>query len=191
MPRKAKPIADRFWSKVDRRGPDDCWLYTGHLFAGSGYGSFCLPTGKTSGKSVGAHRLAYELSKGPIPQGLMVLHSCDVKQCCNPAHLRVGDGFDNMRDKAARGRQGKGFKKPRFTGALNNAAKLTEADVREILAHAESSRLAAIRFGVSKSNIKSIRSGNSWKHLHTKMAVSPACGADVSATTVAVTVEPT
>ena len=188
MPRKPKPIAERFWKFVDRSGPDECWLYRG---SGAKYGMFCLPTGKSSGRQVGAHRIAYELSRGPIPPGLFVLHSCDVPRCCNPAHLRTGDAFDNMRDKVERLRYGRGYKRPRFTGEKNNAAKLTEAQARAILSSHESSRILAARYGVSKSNIKSIRHGQSWKFLHTSTAVSPADGADVSATTVSVTVEPT
>lgn len=78
-----RPIAERFWPKVDRDGPGGCWLWT----AGTvhGYGSFAMP-GMEGGKAR-AHRVAYEMLVGPIPEGLVLDHLCEVKACVNPAHL--------------------------------------------------------------------------------------------------------
>jgi hypothetical protein len=64
-----------------------------------GYGAM-----RWRGRTVGAHRVAYELTHGPIPTGAVIRHSCDVTNCCNPAHLLTGTLADNMRDAADRQR---------------------------------------------------------------------------------------
>lgn len=90
---------EQFWSKVDKSGgPDACWLWTGSMTV-AGYGRY---------NRTYAHRLAHELSIGPIPDGLLVCHHCDNKPCVNPAHLYVGTVADNNRDAMERGQ----WKKP-------------------------------------------------------------------------------
>ncbi len=75
----------RFWSKVDKSGgPDACWPWTASLSQGTGYGAASF-----NGKRAGAHRIAYELSKGPIPEGLTIDHLCRKRDCINPAHLEA------------------------------------------------------------------------------------------------------
>lgn len=88
---------ERFWAKVDRRGPDECWEWRGHV-GSNGYGR--TPFKGTPKQS---HRIAFEIANGrePYPFGL---HSCDNPICCNPAHIWEGDHADNMRDKAKKGR---------------------------------------------------------------------------------------
>lgn len=73
--------ADRFWAKVDASG--DCWLWLGSVHR-TGYGSFWSPDEQ---RVVGAHRFAYELLVGPIPEGLQIDHLCRVRRCVNPDHL--------------------------------------------------------------------------------------------------------
>jgi hypothetical protein len=94
---KDDPLVRRFWAKVDRRGERDCWPW----LAGTNgrYGKLSVPTGRRPSKPVYAHRLAYELTFGPIPPGQVVHHICRVTLCCNPTHLRVGSQAENvMRD---------------------------------------------------------------------------------------------
>lgn len=98
----------RFWGKVDKRGPKECWPWTATKLP-QGYGIVSSAgIGKRLKKPypVGAHRVAYWLTHGgdfPVDP-VCVLHSCDNPSCCNPAHLRLGDRQENSDDKMRRGR---------------------------------------------------------------------------------------
>lgn len=81
--RVKKTAEERFWSKVDKNGPEGCWLWTDHL-GRQGYADFWVPP-----RPVKAHRFAYELLVGPIPEGLVIDHLCSVRHCVNPAHLEA------------------------------------------------------------------------------------------------------
>ncbi|WP_366001547.1 HNH endonuclease signature motif containing protein [Sphingomonas sp.] len=105
MPGRHKPekVATRFWAKVDRRpgqGPrGTCWNWSAAV-GSRGYGNF----GWKAGRSVNAHKAAYLLTKGDVPDGMVVMHSCDNRRCCNPAHLSVGTYSDNTQDGIRKGR---------------------------------------------------------------------------------------
>ena len=81
-------VSDRFWAKV--RKTDTCWLWTAYI-SPNGYGRI-----KVNGKNVSAHRMAYELVKGPIPKGLQIDHLCRVKHCVNPNHLEAVTCRENL-----------------------------------------------------------------------------------------------
>jgi hypothetical protein len=102
MRQPTKRDAERFWSKVDKtpgHGPHgDCWVWTAGLRT-CGYGAFYL-----AGSYCRAHRVAFRLCIGNPSPGLFVMHTCDVRRCCNPAHLRLGTAADNVRDAYAKGR---------------------------------------------------------------------------------------
>lgn len=93
-------IYDRFWSKVDKGGPDDCWNWK--AATSGGYGTFSL--GYEHFNERKAHRISYTLQNGSIPKGMVVMHTCDNTRCVNPNHLKVGTNFDNMRDMVSKGR---------------------------------------------------------------------------------------
>jgi hypothetical protein len=98
--RRRIPLEDRFWPKVNKRGPDECWEWNG-CTKPFGYGFISR---RPSGNSELAHRVSWELANGPIPDGLYVLHRCDNPPCVNPNHLFLGDYGDNARDRAAKKR---------------------------------------------------------------------------------------
>ena len=117
---KPLTVEQRFWSNVRRRADDECWPWkdspdTTH------YGMISVESHATK-----AHRLAWQLLRGPIPDGLQVLHSCDNPPCCNPAHLFLGTPKINDADKRAKGRA------PSCRGEQNGHAQLTWEDVEQI-----------------------------------------------------------
>ena len=115
-------IEERFWANV-QRGPDsECWPWTGYTDT-CGYGMISV-----KGERTKAHRLAWRLLQGPIPDGAPVLHHCDNPPCCNPACLFLGDPLTNDADKRAKGRA------PRQDGEHNGKARLTWEIVDEMRA---------------------------------------------------------
>lgn len=115
----------RFWSKVNIKGPYDCWDWTGSLYGGSGgYGGFKL----AAYTKKRAHRVAYEIANGPIPDGMFVCHSCDRPACCNPKHLWLGTAAENNLDRTLKGRTVFGNQ----SGEANGAARLTAPQVAYI-----------------------------------------------------------
>lgn len=105
-----------------------------------------------------APRASYTLYVGPIPDGLLVLHKCDVPACVNPQHLFLGTMADNVRDMWAKGRQ----KTPGAQGERNSHAKLTKDLVLKIKNDPRSYRILAAEFGVFRSNIAHIKKGRTW-----------------------------
>lgn len=150
----SRPVTpEQFWARV-RIGPvSECWLWTGSRHP-QGYGQF-----SRGGKTTRASRHAWELTHGPVPSGLWVLHHCDNPPCCNPAHLFLGTVRDNTNDKVAKGRHAR--------GESSGAAMLTEDQVQEIrslsAAGARQIELAGI-YGVHQGTISSIVRGRIWKH---------------------------
>jgi len=146
---------ERFLNKVSPEPMSGCWIWTGSCFR-LGYGSV-----RFEGKTRSAHRLAWELLRGPIPEGLNVLHKCDVPSCVNPDHLFAGTHQENMQDKAAKGR----CNLP--NGENNPMAKLTEDNVREIrekYVWGVGVHLAR-KFGVHRSIITDVVKGKTWRRV--------------------------
>lgn len=135
-----------------------CWIWTG---AWRRARQDFLPYGvlRAGPQTKYAHRAFYEELVGPIPHGLFVCHKCDTPQCVNPAHLYLGDGFQNMADMDRRGRG-------RFRGERSGHAILTESQVREIHADQRTARQIAAAYGVSPTTIGGIKNGRIWKHLN-------------------------
>jgi len=144
-------FAGRFWARVARGEPDACWPWRGEL--SDGYGAL-----KRLGKRVKAHATAYRLLVGD-PGGLHVLHHCDNRACCNPAHLFTGTNLANVEDKVAKGRQ------HRLPGEANGRAKLTAEDVQYIRASSEPPEVLAVRHGVTYQCIRSIQDRITWRHV--------------------------
>lgn len=130
-----------------------CWLWIGAR-SKNGYG--------TSYPNILAHRESYERHVGPIPDGLFVCHTCDVRSCVNPAHLFLGTSAENTEDCVSKLRHA--------FGEANGHSKLTERDVMEIIRSDESKASLARRYGVTPGMIGHIRKGRAWKHLSRKGA---------------------
>lgn len=128
-----------------------CWLWTGSLLS-NGYGSF--------GRRGRAHRASYEAHVGPIPDGLFVLHKCDVRCCVNPNHLWVGTNTDNARDRSRKGRGSKGHTRAiRSFGEVNAFAKLANEQANDIRNSKEPSGALAAKYNVSREHVWRIRKG--------------------------------
>jgi len=155
---------DRFWSHVDRRGPDDCWEWQlGRDVRGYG---FVKITESVNGRDqYFAHRVAYFLGHGEFPSELGVLHRCDNPPCCNPAHLFVGTQLDNVRDMYEKGRQNRPYGDRIWT------TKLTEEDVRAIRSRYRRGvrgcgvEAIARDYGVHHVTINAIVQRRTWKHV--------------------------
>ena len=147
----------RFWSKVDKNGPNGCWLWTS-VRSRHGYGTW-LRTFRGEKRTFThlAHRLAYELTHGEFDKKLCVCHRCDNPPCVNPAHLFLGTQTENMRDAARKGRCNPG------------PTKLTEEHVKSILAqYAQggiSQRELAEAFGVTQQYVCKLLNGQRRKFI--------------------------
>lgn len=103
----AKPPFQRF-HELFSVAQNGCWEWTGHI-GSNGYGQI-----KAFGRMVSAHVFAFTLYKGPVPDKLQVLHSCDNKRCVNPYHLSAGTHQRNMQEAAERGRMCAGSRHPHY-----------------------------------------------------------------------------
>jgi hypothetical protein len=120
-------LVAKFWEKVDRRGPNECWLWTGNTNK-TGYGRHYR--NKTEFHS--AHRFSYELHHGPIEghvpgdpeREICVLHRCDTPRCVNPSHLFLGSDKDNIRDCIAKGRTAWQRARSNMVAACNKAMRV-------------------------------------------------------------------
>lgn len=149
----AVPILERFKNKIAVCSMSGCWLWNGVL-RNDGY----APIG-IGRKTFLAHRISWELFKGTIPQGLCVLHRCDVKNCVNPDHLFTGTVADNNNDRMMKGRS-----RP-AKGEQSGAAKLSNETVLFIRQSADSNASLARKFGVSAAIISYARHRKTWKHI--------------------------
>lgn len=150
--KKRLPPQQRFEASIFR-SPDGCWYWTkGRTILG--YGLFY-----TNGRCYQASRYSFELFKGPIPNGLWVLHKCDNPPCVNPEHLFLGTPKDNSDDMMSKGRH------TAKVGIDHGGAKLTEEQVLQILHDSDTASKVASKHGITGATVFDIKSGRSWTHL--------------------------
>lgn len=138
----------RFHGKYQRS--EGCWLWTAGRYQ-SGYGQFCVERRYGCPQiNTQAHRVAYVLAKGDIPQGQVVMHTCDTPACVNPSHLILGDQAENVRDAAGKGH---------YSGSRPSMQKITDAQVLDIRQSTEASVRLAKQYGVTLTTISLIRRG--------------------------------
>jgi hypothetical protein len=151
MTTRGLPLQERFDMYVSPEPNTGCYLWMGFGDHG-GYGCFAIDS-----SPVKAHRVSYELACGPIPEGLHVLHKCDVRCCVNPDHLFLGTNDDNVKDKVAKGRQAR----DRSMGKV----KLTPEQVHAIRRESGTHRLIGLKYGIGRSQVRRIQLGEAWAHL--------------------------
>lgn len=139
----------RFWSLIDRGEPDACWPWKPTQVT-RGYGKFWDRGLK---QRHAAHRLAWMLTSGEIPAGMLCCHRCDNPPCCNPAHIFLGTHLDNAADSV---------RKERHSAHLT-AAQAIEA--RKLYAEYWSCERLGERFGVAVAIVRAVIDGKTWKHL--------------------------
>lgn len=161
-----------FWRKVDVRGDDECWEWTGCKNK-QGYGNFYI-----NRKLLRPHRFSWIIHFGDIPQGegyhgICVCHKCDNPGCVNPRHLWLGTNMDNQVDSIKKGRHGHGhgknYKKPNLSGEKNHQHKLTETEVLEIRDIYSTGlyyqKTLALKYNVWQSTIWAIVNRKRWAHI--------------------------
>src|SRR3989304_7863892 len=156
---RGKVGSEAFWSKVDVRAPHECWQWLGSVQwqkngRKGGYGH--------SGSRL-AHRRAWAIANGPIPDKLCVLHRCDNPGCCNPDHLFLGSLLDNNRDMIAKGR----FKHSRHIGTANGRSKLRDHDVlelRRLFSLGMRQYQLAKMFRITRTQVSTIRHRKQWRN---------------------------
>jgi len=149
-----------FWEKVEQKGPDDCWNWTGAI-TGTGYGNFCIG----NKRFVPAHRYAFVYKhQRPIKDGLNICHHCDNPKCCNPNHLFEGDQSTNINDMVSKGRYVVGD----HNGERNGRSKIKEDDVIRIKNLSMSGltcRAIAKVIPLSYGQIARIIRGSCWRNI--------------------------
>jgi len=156
MPSRTKPIpqltaeeAERFWSKIDRRGEDDRWEWR-RSTNNKGYGRIRIRR-----QCYLAHRLAYALTLGD-PGEMVVCHTCDNPLCCNPRHHWLGTQAENAADMVAKGLSA--------SAENHSQAKLTAAAIQVIRESRDYHRNIARQHGISLTAVHLIKSGAHWSH---------------------------
>jgi hypothetical protein len=152
--RETRALRERFLEKI--RKTENCWEWTAAKNS-DGYGII----GVGGHGTVRAHRLAYKLFVGPIPEGKQVLHRCDNPGCINPSHLWIGMDADNQADSVAKGRHAR--------GESHGRSKLSWSQVQEIRSqyqrgsHEFGSYALARHYGISRREIRDVVRGQSWR----------------------------
>lgn len=172
-----------FWSHVQIGEPDQCWPWNGSTTPVGNRNNDLYGRASVKGRLVLAHRCAYEFTKGAVPDGLVVRHTCDTFLCCNPHHLIPGTSQQNMQDAVERGRipwgDDSSFRRhpeaiPR--GEASGSAKLTGIDILTMLLMHDAgigpAPFLAWLFEVSEPQVNLILNGRSWSHFNNHLAIS-------------------
>ena len=143
-----------FWDRVKIAfAPGKCWAYTGSIEP-NGYLRHVMIDKHGSKMRVLVHRLSYALSRGPIPAGMYVCHTCDNRYCVRPDHLFLGSPQDNTDDMVRKGR------KP--VGNAIAASKLTPELARLVFKSTDSLAVTASKLGISKKLVLNIKARRAW-----------------------------
>lgn len=157
---------DKFLDLIDKESNPPHWMWGGAISKTSGYGvsRYASNQGQTS-----AHRAIYEYYIGPIPNGLNVLHRCDIKLCVNPDCLFLGTQSDNINDSVRKNRFRMNGVNTNQKGQCNNASKYTETQIMEVIQYLRDGRLTQRKIasitGVHFGTVNDIKMKKRWTHL--------------------------
>lgn len=169
IPNLSSADLHRFWSKIERKSPDECWPWKAHRSKTKNgeYGLFDV-----ADESFNSHRIAYFIATGIDPGDLLVCHSCDNPPCCNPSHLFAGTCADNSADMASKGRSLRGrlhaHPENMARGERHHNSKLTSDEVlriRSMAADGIPKRAIARQFHVSQPLVQMIVARKWWRHI--------------------------
>lgn len=165
--RRVKTLEERLWAKVDKtpgQGPNgDCWEWRGYIHKKNGYG-YLAKTNSLADGMISSNRAAYTVSKGEIPDGLWILHTCDNRPCCNPDHLWAGTPKENTQDMIAKGRRRKADQVAKGEDVL--LSTLTEEMVRAMRAEPPMTfKALGEKYGVSAGTANKVILRQTWKHI--------------------------
>lgn len=156
-----------FWSKVLKQPGGGCWTWTGNL-SPRGYGNFKPGSSHINIKVWRAHRFAWRITFGEIPDGMLICHHCDNPTCVNPSHLFLGTSKDNAKDRESKGRGARPGNYRRTVSRLGKLATLTLEQVESIrdLYHGRGKGMSqfklAKQFGVCQQSISNIIHRKTW-----------------------------
>lgn len=151
-----RTTAQEQFNQKTHRDENDCLLWTGARYNGR-YGRIWF-----GGKDQLAHRVAYEMAYGPIPEGMLVCHTCDVETCVEPSHLFLGTPQDNMTDKVKKKRH----RSPK--GVDHGMSRLNETDVLSIFHDSRPQQVIADSYHINRSLVSMIKTGKRWSHVTSK-----------------------
>ncbi len=162
-------IYDKEWleSRIEKMD-SGCWEWNrsrrATIKGKKGYGLVGInDPSKHNRTSTGAHRIAWKIFKGPIPEGLMVLHKCDNRPCCNPDHLFLGTNQDNMDDMVKKGRSAR--TRGEKNGNCKHSKSLIKAAISEYKPKLGIYRSLSQKYGIPYQTLYAAINGRNWKWL--------------------------
>ena len=157
-----KLASERFWSKVSKS--NDCWIWTGAKTK-NGYGVF--QKGRRGELLYKAHRFSFEIHKGEIPTGMIIMHQCDNKICVNPDHLTAGNHSQNLKDAWDRNLRSMTRKNRKAIGEMSKKLSFEDVQkIKELRSYGQTLKSIGNQFNVSLSNVHNIITGKTWKTTH-------------------------
>lgn len=164
-----RSIEERFFEKIYYCPMSGCWLWGGSTrpsrkLGEVGYGQI---SSRLEKRPVLAHRVSWAIHNGPIPEGMLVCHICDVRSCVNPKHLFLGTEQDNTSDMCSKNRQ------IHQRGVEAGRCKLSEEQVRDIFHSTLGIRQLGRNYNVAHTTIEAIKQRRSWRHLDMDKKLTP------------------